>query len=66
MNKGKQLMYRCGNGHVCILRFRPADGPEGTDEALQSWLNNPDIPFTQTDFDKLKTVLGCVFAAYGP
>ena len=58
-------MFRCG-GEWYILRFRPADGPEGSDEALQSWVDNPEVDFNEQDLERLRTILGCVYQAYGP
>lgn len=65
MNKWKQLMFRCA-GHIYILRFRPADGPAGADSALQAWVDNPELDFHEADREKLRKILSCVYAAYGP
>ncbi len=63
--KWKQLMFRCA-GHVYVLRFCPSHGPAGADEALQAWVDNPELDFKQEDLEKLRTILGCVYQAYGP
>ena len=64
-DKWKQLIFRC-NGHVFVLRFRPADGIEGPAKALVSWLENPEVDFNDDDLDRLSTILQCACTAYGP
>ena len=64
-DKWKQLIFRCA-GHFYIIRFNPNDGPAGVSAALQSWVDNPELDFSEDDRTRLFDVLKCVYAAYGP
>ena len=64
----KQLIFKC-NGHTFMLRYRAEDGPWGADEAIQAWVDNPEIDFSQSDMDALKDrlhMIGMVQGLFGP
>ena len=60
----KSLIFKC-NGETFIIRY-PYGNSKGADAAVQSWVDNPRIDFTESHREALFALIRKAHNLFGP